>query len=100
MLRRRRERDRRWEVSTASMFPEMTRRCVLSPCGTYRYVLEEILPKGTGSLAWIMINPSTADGLLDDATIRKVRGFTERLGFGRWFVINLFAFRAVDIRDC
>ena len=74
---------------------------VLSPCGAYRYRLD----RNTGLFAdgpqvcWIMVNPSTADAETDDTTIRKVRGFTERMGFNRFVVGNLFAFRATDVRQ-
>lgn len=76
------------------------RSCVLSPDEVYRYRLEETLPRGEGILVWVMVNPSTADADADDATIRKVRGFTERFGFGRWVVVNLFAFRTKNIVEC
>ena len=74
---------------------------VLSPCGVYRYRLD----RDTGLFAdgpqvcWIMVNPSTADAETDDATIRKVRGFTERMGYNRLIVGNIFAFRATDVRQ-
>jgi hypothetical protein len=51
---------------------------VISPCGLYRYRLERHGLSGAGGVAWIMVNPSTADATQDDATIRKVIGFTER----------------------
>lgn len=72
---------------------------VISPCGTYRYRLERHGLSGAGAVAWIMVNPSTADATADDATIRKVIGFTERLG-GGWAVVgNKFAYRATDVRE-
>jgi hypothetical protein len=71
---------------------------VISECGLYRYRLErESL--GDGQTAVIMVNPSTADAVTDDATIRKLRGFGERHGWGRIIVGNLFAYRATDVRD-
>lgn len=71
---------------------------VISPCGLYRYRLERHGLSGSGAVAWIMVNPSTADATQDDATIRKVVGFTERLG-GGWAVVgNKFAYRATDVR--
>ena len=67
----------------------------LSDCGTYRYTLRRTLPgSAVGRLAWVMLNPSKADASKDDPTIRKVRGFTERAGYGVFYVVNLFAFRA------
>lgn len=73
---------------------------IISPCGTYRYRLERSIGGYLAgpSVAWIMVNPSTADAETDDATIRKVVGFSERMGARHVVVGNLFAFRATDIR--
>lgn len=71
---------------------------VISPCGRYRYRLERSGP-GHGSTAIIMVNPSTADAWVDDATIRKLRGFGARHLWGRLIVGNLFALRATDVRE-
>lgn len=72
---------------------------VLSECGRYRYLLERDLGVGTGEVAWIMINPSTADARVDDATIRKVCGFSQRWGYRHVAVVNLYAYRATDVRE-
>lgn len=71
---------------------------IISPCGIYRYRLERE-GRGEGQTAVIMVNPSTADAETDDHTIRKLRGFGERHGWGRIVVGNLFAFRATDVRE-
>lgn len=72
---------------------------IISDCGKYRYRLERHGLSGAGAVAWIMVNPSTADATDDDQTIRKVIGFSERLGAG-WFIVgNKFAYRATDIDD-
>lgn len=73
---------------------------IFSPCGRYRYRLERDLGGllAGPTVAWIMVNPSTADAEADDPTIRKVIGFSRRLGAGRIVVGNLFAYRATDIR--
>ena len=70
---------------------------IISDCGLYRYRLERHVLFGAGAVAWIMVNPSTADATADDATIRKVMGFSNRLGAGQVIVGNLFAFRATDV---
>jgi hypothetical protein len=71
---------------------------IISSCGKYRYRLERDGP-GEGATAIIMVNPSTADAERDDATIRKLKGFGERNGWGRLIVGNLFAYRATDVRE-
>jgi hypothetical protein len=74
---------------------------ILSACGTYRYRLERRIETAVAPLcvAYIGVNPSTADATLDDATVRKWRGFTMRYGASRFVVGNLFAFRATDVRE-
>lgn len=42
---------------------------------------------------FIMLNPSTADCLVDDPTIRKCMGFARRWGLGGVVVVNLFDLR-------
>lgn len=71
---------------------------IISPDGRYRYRLERP-GEGSGLTAVIMVNPSTADAVKDDATIRKVRGFGARNAWGRIVVGNLFAYRATDVRE-
>jgi hypothetical protein len=48
---------------------------------------------------WVLLNPSTADGQTLDPTMRRVKGFTERLGGGGFVVANLFSWRATHPRD-
>lgn len=54
---------------------------------------------GLPVLIIIMLNPSTADALLDDPTIRRGIAFARREGFGGIIVINLCAFRATQPDD-
>lgn len=68
----------------------------LSPCGCYRYLLWRRWDKTRPRLVFIMLNPSTADAEVDDATIRVCIGRAQRLGFGGICVLNLFAWRATD----
>ncbi len=64
--------------------------------GRYRYSLTRWWPPSFGMasrVAWVMLNPSTADALEDDPTIRRVRSFSESAGHSSFEVVNLFAYR-------
>lgn len=43
---------------------------------------------------FVMLNPSTADGDVDDPTIRRCVGFAKVWQYDRVEIVNLFAFRA------
>ena len=66
---------------------------VISDCGHYRYRLGRTWGVGD-HIAFIMLNPSTADAIADDATIRRCIGFGQRAGYQGLLVGNLFAWRA------
>lgn len=61
--------------------------------GNFRYSLARVWADGP-RLLFIMLNPSTADELADDATIRRCMGFAK--DYGSLEVVNLFAFRTVS----
>jgi len=48
------------------------------------------------TLAFIMLNPSTADEVEDDPTIRRCVGYAEDWGYGELIVGNLYAYRTSD----
>ncbi|NRA57515.1 MAG: DUF1643 domain-containing protein [Phycisphaerales bacterium] len=73
-----------------------------SKCGRFRYRLERVLdPTCDRTVAWVMLNPSTADANTDDQTIRRVRHFSAANfeGVRDVVVVNLYAFRATAPRD-
>lgn len=67
---------------------------IFSPNRQYRYVLRRYIGLGAGTCLFIMLNPSTADEVEDDPTIRRCKGFA--IGYGELVVCNLFAFRATN----
>lgn len=71
---------------------------VLSPCERYRYVLTRRWGPGT-AVAFVMLNPSTADASQDDPTIRRCIGFAKSLGHDAIGVVNLYAWRATSPDD-
>lgn len=88
--------------------PELVRQrsiggasAALSPCGLYRYELTRPLSPSVPLCPWlfIMLNPSTADALQDDPTIRRCKGFANRGGGTYLTVVNLFAFRSPRPED-
>ncbi len=73
---------------------------VFSADGVYRYHLDRIIDSvGSGEMLFVMLNPSTADEVEDDPTIRRCKGFTKREGLGKLAVVNLYAYRATDPKE-
>ena len=79
----------------------MTRQTILSQCRTYRYTLWREFGGliGDGYAMFIGLNPSTADEVNDDPTIRRCIAFAKSWGYGALCMTNLFAFRATDPND-
>lgn len=69
---------------------------LVSDDGLYRYWLARRLSMGERSVAFVGLNPSTADAAKDDPTIRKCAGFAARWGFDWLYMVNLYAWRATD----
>lgn len=70
-----------------------------SACRSYRYALWRIWDAQAPLLNIIGLNPSTADAVHNDNTIRRCIGFAKDNGFGRVCVTNLFAYRATYPSD-
>ncbi len=71
----------------------------ISPCGRYRYSLWRRWDFDRPAVLWVMLNPSTADGDVDDNTIRKCIGFAQRWDMGGIRVVNLYPWRATYPKD-
>lgn len=70
----------------------------ISEDGLYRYSLtRDVAPlTGEGTCTFVMLNPSTADAMQDDPTIRRCMGFAASWGFARLKVVNLYGYRATS----
>lgn len=79
----------------------MIRSATISPCGAYRYDLYRIWGDADSHnlLAICGANPSTADGTIDDPTIRRCISFAKREGCDGLVMINVCAYRATDPRE-
>lgn len=67
---------------------------VISEDGLYRYFLSRNWDKGGKKVAFIGLNPSTADATNDDPTIRRCIQFAKDWGGSSLWMINLFAYRS------
>jgi hypothetical protein len=78
------------------------RAAVISNGGKYRYTLSRWWHQpgfSSGMVLWIMLNPSTADGSVDDNTIRRCIGFSKLWHYEALTVVNLYAYRATKPAD-
>lgn len=83
------------------MADEVRRYATISDDGLYRYSLGRYWawPASNRIAVFVGLNPSTADGETDDATIRVCMGYARRWGYGGLLMLNLFALRATDPRE-
>ena len=74
---------------------------VISDCGIYRYSLYRKITEAEHPkiCLFIMLNPSTADALKDDPTIRKCKSYAQAWGYDALEVINVYAYRATKPSD-
>ena len=63
---------------------------------TYRYTLWRVWDLDKPYLNVIGLNPSTADETILDPTCTRCRNLAERLGFGGYWMTNIFALRSTD----
>ncbi len=66
---------------------------LFSACGAYRYALTRTWDPDRPGLAFVMLNPSTADARADDPTVARCVRRARDGGWGAVRVCNLFALR-------
>jgi hypothetical protein len=71
-------------------------KTVFSDDRKYRYVLYRQWNPDKPLIAFIGLNPSTADETNNDPTIRRMIGFAQQWGYGGLLVGNIFALRSTD----
>jgi hypothetical protein len=70
-----------------------------SPCRTWRYKLSRRWSLTGPMIAFVGLNPSTADEIDDDPTVRRCIGFARRWGFSGMYMLNVFAYRSTNPRE-
>ena len=76
----------------------MQKTAHISDCENYRWILNRKWEDGK-SMAFVLLNPSTADHENDDPTLRRCIGFAKREGCGSLTIVNLFAYRSSKPAD-
>lgn len=72
---------------------DIQKSAVLSECRTWRYKLERVWGEGS-RLVVIGVNPSTADEIEDDATVKKCMSYASAWGHDGLIMLNLYAYRS------
>ena len=70
-----------------------------SPNRRYRYQLTRRVGFGDDTVAFVMLNPSTADEVQNDPTVRRCINYANAWGYGWLIVTNLSPLRATDPRE-
>ena len=72
------------------------RAAVFSSCQSYRYWLRRRLSMWGVPVAFIMLNPSTADHERNDPTVQRCETYARAWGASDLIVLNIFALRSTD----
>jgi hypothetical protein len=67
-----------------------------SACEKFRYWLRRDWDLTKNSITFLMLNPSTADEMVNDPTIERCQRRAITMGFGSMIIVNLFPFRMTD----
>jgi hypothetical protein len=83
----------------AHLFAESHAWARFSPCRQWRYQLGRTWDESKPRANFLMLNPSTADEVVLDATVTRCVDFSRRWSYGGLIVTNLFAWRATEPAD-
>ena len=75
------------------------KKAIISDCNKYRYELHRQWDRSKGKVLFIMLNPSTADGLNNDLTTIRCINFAKKWGYGGIMIGNIYPFRAKRPKD-
>lgn len=76
----------------------LTEPAIFSPDRAFRYTLRRVWGdvSNQGFAAFVGLNPSTADEVKNDPTVRRCIQYAKDWGYGGMFMLNIFAYRATD----
>jgi len=74
----------------------MNKGAEFSPCRKFRYKLWRIWDETLPLVMFIGLNPSTADEVKDDHTVKNVGKIAKQNGYGGFYMMNSFPFIATD----
>ena len=72
----------------------INKSAVFSSCRKYRYSLTRFWNSADGYVLFIGLNPSIADEMVDDPTLKRCINFAKDWGYGGLIMVNLFAYMA------
>ena len=70
-----------------------------SSCRKWRFSLWRIWEPSKPVVAFIGLNPSTADEVNNDPTVRRCINYAHDWNYGGMYMLNIFGFRATDPKD-
>ena len=70
----------------------INKSAVFSSCRKYRYSLTRSWNSADGYVLFIGLNPSIADEMVDDPTLKRCLNFAKEWGYGGLIMVNLFAY--------
>ncbi|RWX03381.1 DUF1643 domain-containing protein [Flavobacterium cerinum] len=81
---------------STSLFTDNNAGAEFSQCGNYRYRLWRVWDESKPKVLFIMLNPSQADDMRNDPTIRRCIGFAKLWGYGGLMVGNIFPYISTE----